>query len=142
MSRANLIVALGLSIASQMLGQCLPPAWSAMNQLPGVDNSVLAATSWDPDGAGPAPPVLVVGGTFTFAGGTAANKVALRDGTSWQPLGTGLYGNDVRAFAVYNGELIAAGQFFSAGGVLTNNIARWNGTSWQPLGMGVGSFGQ
>ena len=48
--------------------------------MPGVDNRVDALTTWDPDGAGPASPVVVLGGDFLFAGTTPANRVV-----AWQP---------------------------------------------------------
>ena len=43
---------------------------------------------------------------------------------------------DIRAFVVYNGELIAAGAFSAADSQIANGIARWDGTAWQPLGSG------
>jgi trimeric autotransporter adhesin len=128
-----------LAAASPVPGQCPPPSWASMNQLPGLDGIVHAATTWDPDGAGPAPPVLVVGGLFSFAGGVAANRIAMWDGAFWQPLGTGMDAG-VGALAVYNSELIAGGQFTTAGGVPASAIARWNGSTWQPLGGGLASI--
>jgi len=82
---------------------------------------------------------LVVGGEFTSAGGIAASKVALWDGTNWQALGTGL-DDTVCALTVYRGELVAAGRFTAAGAVPANSVARWDGTSWLPLGAGVGGY--
>jgi len=35
---------------------------------------VIAGTMWDPDGAGPATPVLVIGGQFTVAGSALADN--------------------------------------------------------------------
>lgn len=115
------------------LGQC---QWLPGEGLRGPDAPVNALTSWDPDGPGPATPLLVAGGDFSIVGTAAANRIAAWDGTSWQPLGSGMNG-EVRALAVFNGELIAAGSFTTAGGVGANRIARWNGTSWQPLGSGM-----
>jgi len=103
---------------------------------------VAASTIWDPDGPGLQPPLLIVGGFFKHAGGVsgvAASNIAAFDGTQWMSLGTGIDPDgEVRALAVFNGELVAGGQFISAGGTPASCIARWNGTTWQPLGTGMG----
>ena len=49
---------------------------------------------------------------------------------------SGVSAPDIRAFVVYNGELIAAGSFSAADSQITNGIARWDGAAWQPLGSG------
>ena len=103
----------------------------------GTDGKVWASTVWDPDGKGPEPELLVVGGSFGIAGDIFANHIAAWNGTSWETLGSGMNGTTVYALSVYNGELIAAGDFTTAGGVSANGIARWNGMAWQPLGTGI-----
>jgi hypothetical protein len=108
---------------------------------PSPNGQVLAMTSWDVDGTGPAEPLLVIGGTFTSIGGIAANRIAAFNGFHWSPLESGC-NNTVLALGVFNGQLIAGGDFTSAGGVSVNHIARWNGSVWQNLGSGTvgGSF--
>jgi trimeric autotransporter adhesin len=135
-------LAIVLLLAAATAGaQCPQPSWSGMNQLPGLAGIGSALTSWDPDGAGPAPAVLVVGGGFTSAGGVPAVNVATWDGAQWHALGAGVGVttdlNEVHALCVYNGEVIIAGQFTTAGGAPANRIARWNGSIWQPLGQGL-----
>lgn len=88
---------------------------------------------------------LIAGGHFTTAGGENANGIARWNGTSWQPLGTGVDsapypGPGVYALTVYNGDLIAGGEFTTAGGENANGIARWNGSTWQALGTGTNGF--
>jgi hypothetical protein len=106
-------------------------------------------TTWDPDGPGPLPSVLVVGGTVRVVGGDAYHNIAYWDTSTstWRPLGSGMRGEgtntgSVMALTVYNGDLIASGNFVTAGGVAANSIARWSGDiatgSWQPLGAGLG----
>src|SRR5688572_6370646 len=96
---------------SQVVAQCPAPTWTSVNPgVPGLANHVWALTPWHPDGPGPAPPVLVAGGNFTFAGSGPANHVASWDGASWQPLSTGINGY-VFALSPYNGELVAGGVF-------------------------------
>ncbi len=84
---------------------------------------------------------LVAAGLFSAAGGQPVSNIARWNGTSWQPLGTGIVGAGplpgVRALIVHNLGLIAAGAFTSAGGQAMSNIARWDGASWSPLGAGV-----
>ena len=114
--------------------------WSAMGAgiewVGGLNALVLDMTTFD-DGSGP---VLVVGGSFTLAGGLPANHIASWDGSSWTPLGEGL-DDRVRALEVFDDGtgpmLYAAGEFSSAGGQPTGGIARWDGSAWSPVGAVV-----
>lgn len=130
-------VALVLTSAGSAHAQC-DPQWLPGDGIPGVDGSIAASIMWDPDGAGPLPSCLVVAGDFTHAGTVAASNIAMWDGSSWSPLGTGT-DDDIQALAVAaNGDLVAAGNFLSAGGVTTSpRIARWNGSAWSGLGNGI-----
>jgi hypothetical protein len=74
-----------------------------------------------------------------MAGDVSANNSARWDGTSWQPLGTGM-SSYVLSVTVYDGALIAGGGFTTAGGISATYIARWDGTSWQALGTGMGGM--
>ena len=58
---------------------------------------------------------LYAGGSFTTAGGSAANCIAQWDGSSWSALGSGM-NNIVYALAVSGGTLYAGGWFTTAGG--------------------------
>ncbi len=91
---------------------------------------------WDPDGDGPQPSLMVVGGSFDVAGTTLHRSIVAWDGQTWQPIGNGVSGG-VSALAVYHGDLIACGYFTSIDGVPMKRIARWNGSAWQPLGSGL-----
>jgi len=123
-------------------GTC-QPTWTALGT--GIDGQVFSSTVFDPDGAGPAPPVLVVGGTFTSAGGQPANNIAMWDGSAWHPLGTGV-DDAVWALAAFDEDgpgpnppvLFAGGYFITAGGVVVNNIARWDGANWSSVEGGAG----
>lgn len=96
----------------------------------GLNGTVYTTTVYNGD--------LIVGGYFTMAGSTAANRIAKWDGSAWSELGSGMNGS-VYALTVYNADLYAGGNFTTAGGIPANNVARWNGTSWSPLGLGVNS---
>ena len=52
---------------------------------------------------------LIAGGYFTTAGSVTCNYVARWNGSTWQPLGSGLDYDDDWALTVYSGELIAGG---------------------------------
>ena len=120
-------------------------AWQPLGA--GLDNFVDALAAFDPDGAGPQPPQLIAGGSFTSAGGVSANCIARWDGVAWQALGSGMNGDvaDVSSLATFDPDgagpqppqLIAGGSFTSAGGVAAINAARWDGFTWQPLGTGM-----
>jgi hypothetical protein len=130
--RCALVIAV---VASSLVAQCPPPAWMPSNFLPGVNGSGKAVTSWDPDGAGPAAPLLVAGGSFVVAGSTSASNVVAWNGSAFVTLGSGVNG-PVNVLTTFGGDLIAAGEFTQAGGNPANRIARWNGSSWQPMGAG------
>jgi hypothetical protein len=97
---------------------------------------------------------LIVGGSFSTAGGTLANRIAAWDGSNWSTLGSGITGNNtslaagvdgcsnssngfVYALEIFNGDLYAAGNFTNAGGVIAANIAKWNGITWSSVGGGI-----
>jgi len=114
--------------------------WHASSSLCGTNNDVLAATSWDPDGAGPLPPRIVVAGGFGVAGRTQANGVATFDAASqsWSALDGGLATGDlVRALATSpSGERVAVGNVMGG----AERILRWNGAAWSVLGTVSGSL--
>ena len=130
-----------LLAAAMLVGAACPAAgqsyeWRPGDGLPGTNAVVNAMATWDPDGAGPQPELLVMGGSFSIAGqvngqpdrGLGRIELAAtgrrRDGT-------------VYALAVYNGDLIAGGSFTTAGGTSAYNVARWDGSTWQPLGQAM-----
>lgn len=123
--------------ASAARAQCTPE-WLPSEGRPGVtgNGQVSAAVTWDPDGAGPQPEVLVLGGSFLGAGSLVTPGIAIWDGAQWTSPGGGMNGT-VRALIVYNGDLIAAGNFTEAGGVAAPTIARWDGAAWHPMGSGA-----
>jgi hypothetical protein len=92
--------------------------------------------------------LLYAAGYFLTAGGQPASRIACWNGSSWQPLGSGIGNwNDppfvaVYALGAYNNEIITGGVFWRAGGQVANNIARWSPfqLQWQPFGgIGVNS---
>lgn len=111
--------------------------WRAGYGCPGVDGAVNAQVLWDPDGAGPLPAVVVVGGAFRIAGTVACDGLA-----TWQPatsVWTALPAPPlpttaaaVTALAVLpSGELVAA---YGSGQGTAARVASWNGLAWTVLG--------
>lgn len=146
-ARGGAVVCLGLLLwAHPARAQC-DPQWLPGDSVRGVYGQVMASVSWDPDGAGPEPELLVIGGLFTMAGDIPVTNVAAWDGTQWRALGAGLTQEDplatpypyVRALTVYEGELIAGGNFTLSGSTPVRRIARWNRSEWLPLGSGIPS---
>ncbi|MBL8886864.1 MAG: WD40 repeat domain-containing protein, partial [Phycisphaerales bacterium] len=115
--------------------------WSAFGS--GTGNALISAIAVLPGGAGD----FVVGGSFTTAGGNAANRVARwNEATStWSALGTGVTGSaggsgSVVALALSaDGVLFVGGTFGNAGGQSANNVASWDlaTSTWSPLGRGT-----
>jgi len=123
-------------------GVCSPqwqpfdPSTSAFPGHSGNIGVVRAAVMWDPDGAGPLPRRLVIGGDFAAVGNLAARGLAMYDTETgiWLPIGAGtssLQGS-VNCLAVLpNGELLVGGRFSATTPTGTAfNLARWNGTRW------------
>jgi hypothetical protein len=137
---AATITALSLGIPA--VAQC-ELQWLPGFGLPGTDGTTNASVLWDPDGAGPRTPVLVLGGTFSIVGNVAAQRLATYDPATGAvaPLGAGSNGEIASLAVAPNGDLLAGGSFTTIGGVAAARIARWNGSSWQPLGSGVASTG-
>jgi len=134
-----------LVLIERTMAQC--DEWRAgpLIELAGVNGGVGAATTWDPDGAGPLSAQLVVGGDFPSAGGTSVNGIARWDGTTWMPFGSGFAESAGRApnvqalavlsssYGVMAGQLIAGGSFDSVGGVPATAVARWDGSAWHAM---------
>src|SRR5262245_47584000 len=113
------------------LGSGCQPGWiPTFGEQPGTDDDVSALAVYD-DGGGPA---LYIGGNFVSAGGTATNRIAKWDGTSWTALGSGASGF-VRALAVYDD---GSGPALHAGDNL-GLVRKWDGSTWSALGSA--SFG-
>ncbi len=134
-SAAGVLTLVGVGLCAPARAQCSRD-WTVTNGVydsQGRVGTIHDMVSWDPDGFGPQPAVLVVGGRFTRAGDATAFNVAYWDGLIWRPLGSGLTG-PVNALAVQNGQLYAGGEFTGSGATPLSNFARWSGTAWQNAG--------
>lgn len=106
--------------------------WLEGDGMPGLLGHANASAMWDPDGVGPAAPVLVVGGQFSIAGTVGARNIATYDPVTavWSPLGDGLPAGSVDSVAMLpNGGLIA--------GDINGQVLRWDGASWLAMGSGM-----
>lgn len=136
-----IVAAIGVFLASfaPALGQVICGGWVPGSAYPGLNGPVYALGEWDPDGAGPLPSRVVVGGAFTVAANTPVANIAMWDPatSTWSSLGAGTNA-EVRALAVLrDGSLVAGGSFSQAGEVAASGVARWNGSTWSPLGSGT-----
>jgi trimeric autotransporter adhesin len=125
-------------LASLLDAQCTT-VWQPGASVPGVDGRVSAMIRWDPDGPGPATPVLVLGGQFQVAGNCVASNIASYDPATgaWGTFGAGTNGVVSSLAVLAGGELVAGGSFTAAGGIAANSLAAWNGTFWLRMGSGV-----
>ncbi|MBX3316432.1 MAG: hypothetical protein KF902_06155 [Phycisphaeraceae bacterium] len=83
---------------------------------------------------------LVAGGTFTAVSGQTMKRIAVWNGASWAPIGSGLT-EAVRDLAILpNGDLLVGGYFENAGGDPdADYLARWDGSEWSAFGPPVDS---
>ena len=128
-----LIVGGGFFSTGNAVAQWNGSTWSGLGT--GLTNgSGFSVAVYDRDNAGPAPSVIVVGGSFTSMRGVPANSIAVWDGSVWKPLGGGITqfpgGPWVYTLAQFGTELIAGGDFHQAGAVPVDGIARWDGVQW------------
>lgn len=135
---AGLCLLLPIALAGQALGQC------SVNCVPGgrvpdADGAVNASCTWDPDGPGPQPAVVVLGGAFQVVGNAVARGLALYDPGTGEctSLGTGVSGSVTALAVLPNNDLVVAGIFQSIDGVAATNVARWDGSSWLPMAAGL-----
>lgn len=84
----------------------------------GTDAVVRALTLAD-DGT------LYVGGSFSTAGGIAANRIAMWDGADWSALGAGANGTIYAVAVAEDGTLYAGGSFSMVDGIPASGIARY-----------------
>ena len=134
-----------LSLGSRASAQ---PVWASGFASGTIGSTPACMLVWDDDGAGPHTPWLVMGGSFTTAGGATVNRIARWSGDNWYPFGTGMSSGSVLALCEFDDDgagpnapkLYAAGTFTNAGGVAVQNIARWTGSAWEALpGGGLNS---
>lgn len=90
---------------------------------------------------------LIVGGSFTRAGGVFPSNIARWNGLAWSTLG-GASSSVSCLLVLPTGDLIVGGSFTSVGGlpanggVAVNGIARWKDSKWFALGSGVSGGSQ
>lgn len=79
---------------------------------------------------------LIVYNSELYAGGdfsTSLNNIAKWNGTQWVSVSGGT-DDQIHAFTIYNGKLIAAGRFDQAGSVNASKVAAWDVSVWTSLG--------
>jgi PKD repeat protein len=90
----------------------------------------------------PSTNLMYMGGHFLQLNGNGnCRGVAVYNGNTWSPLGTGV-NSYVRALTKYNGNIIVGGDFNTAGSVTANKIAKWNPTTstWMAMGTGMNDY--
>ncbi|MFT4843291.1 MAG: hypothetical protein ACJA0V_004736 [Planctomycetota bacterium] len=99
----------------------------------GPTGTIYVSATMDPDGAGPLPANLVVGGNFGPA------NIALWDVTAhtWSSLGAG-FANSIRVLtSMPNGDVVAGVTSFP-GGTAVTDVQRFDGTQWSSLVTSIG----
>lgn len=136
-----LTLAVAAMAAPPILAQCSNP-WLGSPSVPPTNDQVTVATTWDPDGAGPLPPNLVIGGAFTVVGAVGALRIAAIDPLSGavSALGAGVAALPKALAVLPNGDLVAGLDYSTGGTTSAPCVVRWTGTNWVPLGSGFSGF--
>jgi hypothetical protein len=110
-------------------------SWQPQVGSQSVLGTIKAFARWDPDGAGPQPEQVVVGGLFSAAGGLPLPNLAMFEPLSqtFSILGGSPDGEVLAIEPLPNGDLAVAGAFTQIGGVTAAGIAIWNGSNWTGL---------
>lgn len=83
---------------------------------------------------------VIIGGQFTQVSGSATNRVAQWDGSSWTRFTTGPGNGLVAAVASTSAGIFIGGNFDDFGAVTdTKRLAMWNGSAWVSLGAVEGA---
>jgi len=143
---ARISICLSLLAAAPSLSAQCGASWQGLSTLPGTNNPVWDLTTWDRDGAGPLPPLLVAGGNFDLVGPLRVGGLVAYDPSTaqWSSLGGGVSQPFLGSALVNtilpmpNGDLVVAGTFLAAGGIEATCIARWDGGTWHAYGDGIG----
>lgn len=130
-----------LAIASPGLFAQCETAWQLLESEQSVAGKISSLARWDPDGAGPQPEQLIVGGQFSMVGSLAIANLALFDPASqtWSAIGGGTDGEVVAIERQPNGGLVIAGTFTQVNGVAAAGLAAWDGTTWSSLPGAAGT---
>ena len=101
--------------------------------LAGANGPVRVCKPWDPDGPGPAPRHIVVGGEFRVAGNVSSPFLAAYEpgARQWVGFNPSLPGSCAAVATGPNGRLVA---YASPIGVF-----EWTGSTWQQLGPNFGN---
>jgi predicted outer membrane repeat protein len=106
-------------------------AWHALANGVGDGVTYAAVYALVKDGAN-----IVAAGDFPTIGATAVGSIARWNGSTWQPLDSGVDGWVFALAKDTAGNLYAGGQFTTAGGVPVHNVAQWR-LYWAALGAGM-----
>ena len=124
-----------LTLAMPLAGQC-PSTFGGAFGVPGVGGNVRAMVEWDPDGAGPQPSALVIGGSFRAAATIARTGLVRHDPATatWQALPAPPLPSVTALAVLPNGQLVAACEDEDSFGSTTARVATLSGTTWTQLG--------
>jgi hypothetical protein len=126
-----------------------PREWTPGWTRTGIDREIVAMTTLDLDGPGPAGPSLILAGAFFSIDGVVAPSPVAWDGQQLTSMNAGLsYGAAIRTLTALDldgpgplpTELYAIGDFYFSDGLHQGGLARWTrsagGTSdrWMPIG--------
>ncbi len=130
---------LGQHLACQV--QCRL-GYKAGQPAPGPVGTVNCTAWWDPDGAGPRPQLLVLGGTFTVPSIGAANLVMFDPAREDWSAFDGQPDSAVLALAVTSGgDLAIGGRFGMVGALPARCVAVYHDGAWQAPGAATPSAG-
>jgi hypothetical protein len=124
--RSSPFVAMGLAAVLHAQAPCTN-AWQPGDPIAGLDGTAYAMVVGDPDGVGPLPTGVVVGGEFTVAGAHRVTNVAFYEplARQWLPIGS-LPARVTSLLVRANGRVVASSTF--------GGVHEFDGGAWQRIG--------
>jgi Immunoglobulin domain len=98
----------------------------------GTNLPIEGVTTWDPDGSGPQPDLLVAVGSFHFTGNLEQLSIGVWNGTNWISIASPAWGGSASAVVVHDQKLIVAGSFSSSGNPV-GKVVQFDGVNWSTI---------
>ncbi|MEZ6036769.1 MAG: hypothetical protein R3F29_04775 [Planctomycetota bacterium] len=139
-NKALFAVAMATTLAAHGATQ-VQANWLDGEPSPGPIGGIVCSTRWDPDGAGPAPELIVVGGNFSMLSRGAKNLLAYEPTTrTWSAFAAQPDAKVMALTVLADGRLAVGGIFTHIGAAAATGLALFDGSTWTHLPFDAGVY--